>query len=332
MNHASYPSTRLRRLRQSNAIRRLVCENQLSVNDLILPIFVIEGENKTESVASMPNVYRRSIDLTVEYAKKIENLGIPMISLFPVVDVDKKSEFAEQAYNDDGLIQRACRVIKMACPNLTVMTDVALDPYTLSGQDGVIDKDGYIINDVTVDILVKQALSHAKAGADVVGPSDMMDGRIGKIRHALEENGYINTLILSYAAKYASSFYGPFRDAVGSAANLGKADKYNYQMGVANSDEALREVNLDLQEGADMVMIKPGMPYLDIIWRVKKEFKVPTFAYQVSGEYAMLQAAIAKGWLDEKVIFESLIAFKRAGCDAILSYFAEDIAIYLGSK
>lgn len=332
MNHASYPSTRLRRLRQSDAVRRLVCENQLSINDLILPIFVIEGKNKTESVASMPNVYRRSIDLTVEYAKKIENLGIPMISLFPVVNVDKKSEFAEQAYDDDGLIQRACRAIKTACPDLTVMTDVALDPYTLSGQDGVIDKNGYIINDVTVDILVKQALSYAKAGADVVGPSDMMDGRIGKIRHALEENGYINTLILSYAAKYASSFYGPFRDAVGSAANLGKADKYNYQMDVANSDEALREVSLDLQEGADMVMIKPGMPYLDIIWRVKKELKVPTFAYQVSGEYAMLQAAIAKGWLDEKVIFESLIAFKRAGCDAILSYFAEDIAIYLGSK
>lgn len=326
MNSAKYPTTRLRRLRQTDAIRRLVRENNLTVDDLILPVFVIEGENQTESVPSMPGVYRRSIDLTVDHAKKIEALGIPMISLFPVVGAEKKSELAEEAYSDDGLVQRTVRALKSACPNLLVMTDVALDPFTLSGQDGIIDASGYVINDQTVEILVKQALSHAKAGADVVGPSDMMDGRIGAIRQAFESNGFINTMILSYAAKYASSFYGPFKDAIGSAANFGKSNKFNYQMDVSNSDEALHEVRLDLNEGADMVMIKPGMPYLDIIWRIKNELQVPTFAYQVSGEYAMLKAAIANGWLDEKVVIESLLAFKRAGCDAILTYFAEDVA------
>lgn len=305
-------------------------ENQLSSNDLIYPLFVIEGENKKEAVASMPGVERLSIDLLVAEAKQCYALGIPMLALFPVTPASVKSADAAEAYNPEGLAQRAVRAIKAACPELGVMTDVALDPFTSHGQDGLINEQGYVVNDETVAVLVKQALSHAQAGADVVAPSDMMDGRIGAIREALETEGYINTQILAYSAKYASSFYGPFRDAVGSAGNLGKGNKFSYQMDPANSDEALREVQLDLQEGADMVMVKPGMPYLDIIRRVKDEFAIPVFAYQVSGEYAMLKAASLNGWLDEqRVVLESLLSFKRAGSDAVLTYYAKVVAEWL---
>ena len=321
--------TRMRRMRYHDFSRRLMRENQLSVNDLIYPMFVIEGENTKKSIASMPDIERYSLDLLLKEAKEIYDLGIPAIALFPVVGSEKKSDGAEEAYNPDGLIQRAVRTLKAEVPELGIITDIALDPFTSHGQDGLIDESGYVLNDETIAVLVKQALSHAEAGADIVAPSDMMDGRIGAIRHALEAHRHINTLILAYSAKYASSFYGPFRDAVGSAANLGKGNKYSYQMDVANSNEALREVALDLEEGADMVMVKPGMPYLDIIRRVKDEFGVPTFAYQVSGEYAMIKAAAQNGWLDEKqVVLESLLAFKRAGSDAILTYYAKKVAVW----
>ncbi|WP_462165282.1 porphobilinogen synthase [Pseudoalteromonas xiamenensis] len=328
-----FPYTRMRRMRRDDFSRRLMRENQLSVNDLIYPMFILEGENQREAVASMPGVERISIDLLVEEAKELVDLGIPAIALFPVTPADKKSLLAEEAYNPDGLAQRAVRAVKQACPSLGVITDVALDPFTVHGQDGIIDETGYVINDVTTEILVKQALSHAEAGADVVAPSDMMDGRIGAIREALEAEGHIHTRIMAYSAKYASSYYGPFRDAVGSAGNLKGADKKTYQMDPANSDEAIREVALDLQEGADMVMVKPGMPYLDIVRRVKDEFGVPTFAYQVSGEYAMHKAAIDNGWLaEEACVMESLLAFKRAGADGILTYFAKQAAIWLKQK
>jgi porphobilinogen synthase len=317
-------------MRRDDFSRRLMRESRLTVDDLIQPVFVIEGRNKTEAVASMPGVSRMSIDVLLKQAKQWAELGIPALALFPVVGAEKKSEAAEEAWNPDGLAQRAVRELKKAIPSLGVITDVALDPFTVHGQDGLIDATGYVLNDETVAVLVKQALSHAAAGADVVAPSDMMDGRIGAIRSALEEQGYIHTRILAYSAKYASSFYGPFRDAVGSAASLGAGNKYSYQMDCANSDEALREVGLDLDEGADMVMVKPGMPYLDIVRRVKDEFGVPTFAYQVSGEYAMLMAAAQNGWLNERaVIMESLLAFKRAGADGILTYFAGRVAQWL---
>ncbi|WMN61458.1 porphobilinogen synthase [Pseudoalteromonas xiamenensis] len=328
-----FPYTRMRRMRRDDFSRRLMRENQLSVNDLIYPMFILDGENQREAVASMPGVERISIDLLVEEAKELVELGIPAIALFPVTPADKKSLLAEEAYNPDGLAQRAVRAVKQACPSLGVITDVALDPFTVHGQDGIIDETGYVINDVTTEILVKQALSHAEAGADVVAPSDMMDGRIGAIREALEAEGHIHTRIMAYSAKYASSYYGPFRDAVGSAGNLKGADKKTYQMDPANSDEAIREVALDLQEGADMVMVKPGMPYLDIVRRVKDEFGVPTFAYQVSGEYAMHKAAIDNGWLaEEACVMESLLAFKRAGADGILTYFAKQAAVWLKQK
>lgn len=322
--------TRMRRMRYHDFSRRLMREHQLSVNDLIYPMFVIEGENQKQAIASMPDVERYTLDLLLKEAKEIDELGIPAIALFPVVGSDKKSDGAEEAYNPDGLIQRAVRALKTELPELGIITDIALDPFTSHGQDGLIDKSGYVLNDETIEVLVKQALSHAEAGADIVAPSDMMDGRISAIRHALEAHRHINTLILAYSAKYASSFYGPFRDAVGSAGNLGKGNKYSYQMDCANSNEALREVALDIEEGADMVMVKPGMPYLDIIRRVKDEFGVPTFAYQVSGEYAMLKAAAQNGWLDEQqVVLESLLAFKRAGSDAILTYYAKKVAQWL---
>ena len=307
-------------------------ENQLSSDDLIYPVFVIEGEQTTEPVASMPGVERKTIDLLVAEARQVDQLGIPMIALFPVVGTDKKSDWGEESFNPNGLAQRAVRAIKGAVPNLGVMTDVALDPFTVHGQDGILDDQGYVLNDVTVDTLVKQALSHADAGADVIAPSDMMDGRISAIRKALEQSGHVNTRILAYSAKYASAYYGPFRDAVGSALNLAGGDKYSYQMDPANLDEALQEVALDLAEGADMVMIKPGMPYLDVVRRVKDTFGVPTMVYQVSGEYAMHMAAIQNGWLDERVILESLLGMKRAGADAILTYFAIRAATLLKSR
>ena len=328
----TFPATRLRRNRRTEFTRNLVRENNLSASDLIWPVFIHEGENRREAVPSMPGVERLSIDQLLIEAEQAAELGIPAIVLFPVIEADKKSLDAAEAWSDDGLVQRAVRALKVGVPDIGVITDVALDPYTSHGQDGLIDEDGYVMNDETVEALVNQALSHAAAGADIVSPSDMMDGRIGAIRGALEGNGYSNTAILSYAAKYASSFYGPFRDAVGSAGNLGKADKKQYQMDPANSDEALREVELDLQEGADMVMVKPGMPYLDIVTRVKETFGVPTFAYQVSGEYAMLKAASQNGWLEEEqVVMESLLCFKRAGCDAILTYYAKQVAQHLQS-
>lgn len=329
-HNIKFPATRMRRMRKNDFSRRLMRENKLTVDDLIYPVFVLEGANKRESIDSMPGVERLSMDLLVEEARELYILGIPAIALFPVVSAEKKSDDAVEAYNPNGLVQRTVRALKAAVPELGIITDIALDPFTSHGQDGLIDVDGYVLNDETIDVLVKQALSHAKAGADIVAPSDMMDGRIGAIRDALENHGYIHTKILAYSAKYASSFYGPFRDAVGSSGNLGKGNKYSYQMDCANSDEALREVALDLQEGADMVMVKPGMPYLDIVRRVKDEFGVPTFAYQVSGEYAMLKAASQNGWLDEKaVVLESLLAFKRAGCDAILTYYAKTVAQWL---
>ena len=321
-----FPETRLRRLRAADWSRRLVRENHLSVDDLIYPVFVHEGQRKTEAVQSMPGVERKSVDLLVEEALEVESLGIPLIALFPVIPQEKKTLEGEEAFNPEGLTQAAVRAIKQACPNLGVMTDVALDPYTSHGQDGILDSQGYIDNDITLDTLVKQAMSQAEAGVDVVAPSDMMDGRIGAIRKALEDGGHVNTRILAYSAKYASAYYGPFRDAVGSAANLGKGDKMTYQMDPANSDEAIYEVALDIEEGADMVMVKPGMPYLDIVRRIKDTFQMPTMVYQVSGEYAMLNAAIQNGWLSDSVIIESLMAMKRAGADAILTYFAKQVA------
>lgn len=326
----AFPATRMRRIRRFDFSRRLASENQLSVDDLIYPMFVIEGENKTEKVASMPGVQRFSIDLLVKEAAQLVALGVPMVALFPVTPSEHKSLLAEQAYADDALAQRAVRALKQAFPQLGVMTDVALDPFTTHGQDGIIDAQGYVQNDVTTEVLVKQALSHAAAGADVVAPSDMMDGRIAAIREALEEAGYHNTMIMAYSAKYASHYYGPFRDAVGSSANLKGGDKKTYQMDPANGQEALHEVALDIEEGADMVMVKPGMPYLDVVRQVKDTFAVPTFAYQVSGEYAMHKAAIENGWLAERpVVLESLLAFKRAGADGILTYFAKDVAQWL---
>ena len=325
-----YPNTRLRRNRANDFSRRLVRENIVSASDLILPVFVIEGENKTESIDSMPGVERISIDLLAIKAKRLVKLGIPAIAVFPIAGDARKSEFAEEAYNPDGLAQRAFRAVKAAAPELGIISDVALDPFTIHGQDGLLNGDGYVINDETIEVLVKQAISHAEAGADIVAPSDMMDGRIAAIRNALEENGYRNTQILAYSAKYASSYYGPFRDAVGSAGNLKGGNKYTYQMDPANSDEAIHEVKMDINEGADAVMVKPGMPYLDIVRRVKDELKVPTFVYQVSGEYAMLKAASINGWLDEKaIVMEALISFKRAGANAILTYYAEDVANWL---
>ena len=326
-SRGSYPTTRMRRLRASTFARALVRENGLTPADFILPVFVLEGSGEREAVPSMPGVERLSVDLLVTLAKEAHGLGIPAIALFPVVPAERKSLQAEEAYSADGLAQRAVRALKDAVPELGVMTDVALDPFTTHGQDGIIDDDGYVLNDITKDVLVKQALSHAEAGADVVAPSDMMDGRIGAIRHLLEAEGHVNTLIMSYAAKYASSYYGPFRDAVGSAGNIKGGNKFSYQMDPANSDEALHECALDLAEGADMIMVKPGMPYFDIVRRVKDELKAPTFAYQVSGEYAMHKAAFANGWLQEEaVMLESLLSFKRAGCDGILTYFALDAA------
>ena len=326
----SYPQTRMRRMRHDAFSRALMRETALSANDLILPVFVREGSNQRDEIASMPGVARLSIDLLLETAAEAHALGIPALALFPVPNSDVKSLDASAAWDPDGIAQRAVRALKEAFPELGVITDVALDPYTTHGQDGLIDASGYVMNDETVEVLVKQALSHAAAGADMVAPSDMMDGRIGAIRHALEDAGFIHTRILAYAAKYASAFYGPFRDAVGSSASLGKSNKFTYQMDPANSDEALREVALDLAEGADMVMVKPAMPYLDVVRRVKRRFGVPTFAYQVSGEYAMLKAAAGNGWLDERAtVLESLVGIKRAGADAILTYYALDAARWL---
>ena len=323
----------MRRMRRDGFSRRIMRETVLTVDDFIFPVFVIEGQGKREPVPSMPGIERLSIDLLVEEARELVRLGIPAVALFPVVPPAKKTDDAREAYNPDGLAQRAVRALKTALPELGVITDVALDPFTTHGQDGLIDAGGYVLNDATVDVLVKQALSHAEAGADIVAPSDMMDGRIGAIRQALEQAGHIHTRILSYAAKYASSFYGPFRDAVGSAANLGGGNKYSYQMDPANSDEALWEVALDLQEGADMVIIKPGLPYLDIVRRVKQRFGVPTVVYHVSGEYAMLAAAARNGWLNERdVVLETLLCIKRAGADAVLTYYAKQAAQWLHQK
>ena len=323
----AFPSTRMRRLRAQAFSRSLVAEHTLTAGDLIYPVFVLEGSNERETVASMPGVERLSIDLLVEQAREAVDLGIPAFALFPVVGQEHKSLQAEAAWAPDGLVQRTVATLKNAVPELGIMTDVALDPYTTHGQDGIIDDNGYVLNDITSEVLVKQALSHAEAGADCVAPSDMMDGRVGAIRAALESNGHVNTLIMAYAAKYASSYYGPFRDAVGSAGNLKGGDKKTYQMDPANLDEAVHECALDLAEGADMIMVKPGMPYLDVVRRVKDALHAPTFAYQVSGEYAMHQAAFAQGWLDrDAVTLESLLAFKRAGADGILTYFALDAA------
>lgn len=321
-----FPATRLRRNRRDEFSRRLVRENVLTVDDLILPVFVLDGENRREAVASMPGVERLSIDLLLQEAEEWVALGIPALALFPVTALEKKSLLAEEAWNPEGIAQRATRALRAKFPELGILTDVALDPFTTHGQDGILDEAGYVQNDITVDALVKQALSHAAAGAQVVAPSDMMDGRVQAIREALELADYPNVRIMAYSAKYASAYYGPFRDAVGSAANLGKGSKNTYQMDPANGDEALHEVAADLAEGADMVMVKPGMPYLDILQRVKTEFRVPTFVYQVSGEYAMHMAAIQNGWLSEAVILESLTAFKRAGADGILTYFAKRAA------
>ena len=325
-----FPQHRMRRLRKHDFSRRLVAENQLTANDLIYPVFVVEGENHREAVPSMPGVERLTIDQLLIEADLLVKYGVPMIALFPVVGEAKKSLMAEEAYNPEGLAQRAVRALKAAYPELGVMTDVALDPFTTHGQDGIIDEESYVLNDITTKILVKQALSHAEAGADVVAPSDMMDGRIGAIREALEANGFINTQIMAYSAKYASNYYGPFRDAVGSAGNLKGGNKFTYQVDPANANEGLHEVAMDIQEGADMVMVKPGMPYLDMVWRVKETFGVPTFAYQVSGEYAMHMAAIQNGWLKEReCIIEGLLCFKRAGADGILTYFAKQVAEWL---
>ena len=322
----SFPLTRMRRNRADDFSRRLVRENTLTVDDLIYPMFVIEGETRREAVASMPGTDRLSIDLLVEEARAAAGLGIPAVALFPYVDAERKTADGSEAVNPDGLIPRAVAAVKAACPTLGVITDAALDPYTTHGHDGILDDDDYVLNDLTIETLTAQALTCAHAGADVIAPSDMMDGRVGAIREALEAAGFPNTRIMAYSAKYASAYYGPFRDAVGSAATLGKGDKMTYQMDPANSDEALREIELDLEEGADMVMVKPGMPYLDIVARVKDAFGAPTFVYQVSGEYAMLMAAIGNGWLDERVVIEALLGMKRAGADGILTYFAKRVA------
>jgi len=333
-----FPARRMRRMRTDDFTRRLMAESQLSVNDLIYPVFVLEGENQRESISSMPGIERKSIDLLLEEAQELVDLGIPAIAIFPVTPADKKSLMAEEAYNPEGLAQRAVKALKSKFPQLAVITDVALDPFTTHGQDGILSENdenkagikGYVLNDVTKDILVRQALSHAQAGADIVAPSDMMDGRVGAIRESLEANGFVNTKILAYSAKYASNYYGPFRDAVGSANNIKGGNKHTYQMDPANSNEALHEVAQDIAEGADMVMVKPGMPYLDVVRRVKDTFAVPTYAYQVSGEYAMHMAAIQNGWLAEKpCVMEGLLAFKRAGADGILTYFAKQAARWM---
>ncbi|MEL0036701.1 MAG: porphobilinogen synthase [Gammaproteobacteria bacterium] len=327
-----FPLTRMRRMRANAFSRDLMSENTLTAADLIYPIFVLEGSGQSEPVNSMPGVERRSIDLTLDHLRPLVNKGLRMVALFPVISSELKSLNAEEAYNPEGLVPEVVRAIKTEFPDLGVMTDIALDPYTSHGQDGIIDDNGYVLNDETVEALIKQAMCHAEAGVDVVAPSDMMDGRIGAIRTELEASGYINCLIMAYSAKYASHFYGPFRDAVGSAGNLSKADKRTYQMDPANADEALHEVALDIDEGADMVMVKPGMPYLDVVRRVKDNFKVPTYAYQVSGEYAMLKAAAMNGWLSEKeVVLEALLSFKRAGADGVLTYFTPDVLHWLSS-
>lgn len=328
-----FPASRLRRMRASSFSRDLMAEHRLTVKDLIYPMFIIEGDNQRQPIASMPGIERLTLDLLLVEAKQLVELGIPAIALFPVTPEHCKSLQAEEAWNPDALAQRAVKLLKQHVPELGIITDVALDPFTTHGQDGIIDENGYVLNDITTDALVKQALSHAAAGVDIVAPSDMMDGRIGAIREALEDAGFVNTRIMAYSAKYASSYYGPFRDAVGSASNLKGGNKSTYQMDPANSNEALHEVAQDLEEGADMVMVKPGMPYLDIVRRVKDEFGVPTFAYQVSGEYAMHMAAIQNGWLaEEAVVMESLLAFKRAGADGILTYFAKKVAIWLQQR
>ena len=330
---AHFPVTRPRRMRRDAFSRRLMQESTLSPSDLLQPLFICEGTDHTEAVPSMPGIFRLSPDLAAGKCRTLHDLGIPAVVLFPVTPPSAKSEGAEEAWNAHGLVQRTIRAIKDTTPDLGVITDVALDPYTSHGQDGLVDADGYVVNDATVEALVKQSLSHADAGADVVAPSDMMAGRVGAIRDALESSGHIHTRILAYSAKYASSFYNPFRDAVGSAENLAGGDKYTYQMDFANGDEALREVAMDISEGADMVMVKPGTLYLDVIWRVKQSFGMPTFAYHVSGEYAMLKAACDNGWLDErKVVLETLTAFRRAGCDGILTYFAETAARWLDER
>ncbi len=327
---SSFPIARMRRMRADDFSRRLMRENTLTVDDLILPMFVLEGKKQREAIPSMPGVDRISIDLLLKEAENLVKLGVPAVALFPVTPMDVKTLDAKEAFNPDGLAQRAVHALKESFPELGVITDVALDPFTTHGQDGLIDDKGYVMNDETVEVLIKQAVSHAEAGADIVAPSDMMDGRIGAIREALEDEDHRNTRILSYSAKYASSFYGPFRDAVGSSANLGTGNKYTYQMDPANSDEALHEVALDLQEGADMIMIKPGLPYLDIVRRIKESYGVPTYVYQVSGEYAMLKAASQNGWLDEKaVVLESLLSMKRAGANGILTYYAKTVAEWL---
>lgn len=325
-----YPQRRLRRNRAHDFCRRLVAQNHLTVNDLIYPVFIVEGKNITQSVSSMPNVNRMSIDVLLKEAEEVVKLGIPVLALFPAIDASKKSLLAQEAYNENGLVPRAISALKKAFPQLGILSDVALDPYTTHGQDGIIDDQGYVLNDISVKTLIKQALVQAQAGVDIIAPSDMMDGRIGAIRNALESHGFVNTQIMAYSAKYASSFYGPFRDAVGSASNIKGGNKKTYQLDPANSDEALQEIYQDLSEGADMVMVKPGLPYLDIVTKVKQTFAVPTFAYQVSGEYAMLKAAIENGWLDEKsTIMESLLCFKRAGADGVLTYFAKQAAQWL---
>jgi porphobilinogen synthase len=329
----SYPGVRMRRMRRDDFSRRLMREHQLSVDDLIYPVFVLDGSKRREPVASMPGVERLSLDLLLPVAQECVQLGIPVLALFPVIEGSLKTPDGREATNADGLVPRAVRLLKQQFPELGVMTDVALDPFTTHGQDGLIDDNSYVLNDETIEVLVKQALVQAEAGVDIVAPSDMMDGRIGAIRAGLEANRFIHARIMAYSAKYASAFYGPFRDAVGSAGNLGKGNKMVYQMDPSNTDEALWEVALDLQEGADMVMVKPGMPYLDIVRRVKDEFRAPTYVYQVSGEYAMLMAAIQNGWLDEKkAILEALLAFKRAGADGVLTYFALQVARWLKEK
>lgn len=333
MIERQFPITRMRRMRKDPFSRRLMREHVLTTNDLIYPMFVIEGQNRREPVKSMPDIERLSIDLLISEAQELFGLGIPMIALFPVPDPETKSLDAAEAYNPDGLAQRAVRALKQAVPDMGIMTDIALDPYTTHGQDGIIDENGYVLNDDTIDVLMQQAISHAEAGADVVAPSDMMDGRIIEIREHLEEHGHIHTRIMAYSAKYASSYYGPFRDAVGSAGNLGSGNKHTYQMDPANSNEALHEVAMDINEGADMVMVKPGLPYLDIVYRVKQEFQTPTFVYHVSGEYAMLKAAALNGWINEKdVVLETLLSCKRAGADGILTYYAKVVAQWLAEK
>ena len=325
-NRPAFPATRMRRIRKNDQLRAMVSETQLTANHLIYPVFVLPGQQQTQDIPSMPNVQRLSADLLLKKAETLLELGVSKLALFPVTPQEDKSLTAEAAWHEEGLVQATCRLLKKELPEMVLITDGALDPYTTHGQDGIIDETGYVLNDETVECLVKQALSHAQAGADVVAPSDMMDGRIGAIRQALEQNGFIYTNIMAYSAKYASSFYGPFRDAVGSASNLKGANKYNYQMDVGNRAEALHEIALDLQEGADMVIVKPGMPYLDVVREVKDTFGVPTFVYQVSGEYAMLAGAIQNGWLSESVILESLMCCRRAGADGIWTYFAEDAA------